>query len=67
MTRTEARKAVKDAAEDVLSIAQRTRSKDKTIRSKNNNKVIVPVHHVKKTRKPKRALPSIDVDELLRR
>jgi hypothetical protein len=34
MTRTEARKAVKDATEDVLSIAQRTRSKDKTTRSK---------------------------------
>ena len=33
MTRSEARKAVKDAAEDVLSIAQRTRSKDKTTRS----------------------------------
>ena len=49
MTRTEARKTVKDATEDVLSIAQRTRSKDKTTRSK------------------KRAIPSIDVDELLRR
>jgi len=33
MSRTEARKAVKEAAEDVLSIAQRTRSKDKTTRS----------------------------------
>ena len=34
MTRNEARKAVKDATEDVLSIAQRTRSKDKITRSK---------------------------------
>ena len=67
MTRTEARKAVKDPAEDVLSIAQRTRSKDKTTRSKTNNKVLVPVHNVKKIRNTKRVMPSIDVDELLRR
>ena len=38
MTRTEAREAVKDANQDVSSIAQRTRSKDKTTRSKTNNK-----------------------------
>jgi hypothetical protein len=68
MSRTEARKAVKGAAENVLSIAQSTRSKTKTTRSKSNNIVLEPVCDIKKTRKAsKKAIPSIDVDELLRR